>query len=202
MRDRLLALHEFWLPRQEQWPSEEDAKRWFSGGKEFDNQLKENYTGLVEDALAGKGQEFATDDRLIVALILTLDQLPRNIYRGAATAFLGDSMAQTMTLDLLGTEGRIMRLWPAERMFALMPLMHAEDIALQEEGVRRFTELGQQCPPELEEFAASQVKFAMEHRDIVARFGRFPYRNKALGRETSPQEQQWIDDSGISYGQG
>ena len=202
MRARLLELHKFWLPNQQQWPTEQDAKRWYTGGSEFDAQLRENFGSVAQAAIAGKGQELAADDRLAVALILALDQLPRNIFRGTAQAFAGDLQAQKLTFSLLGDNARIKRLWPAERMFALMPLMHAEQLAAQEESLRQFKKFNDGFPPEQAELAAGQIKFAQEHRDIIARFGKFPYRDKALGRATSAAEQQWIDNSGISYGQG
>ena len=135
----------------------------------------------------------------IAAIIILLDQFTRNVYRGQARAFAGDPRAQQLVLQTL-TMGQNTLLPRVGRVFLYMPLMHAEDLALQDECVARFTHLLNTATPERREALASNLRFAQQHRDIVAQYGRFPYRNAALGRENTPAETEFLK-TGPRFGQ-
>lgn len=194
-------LHDYWFADGTGWPSEAVAKKWFMGGEEVDAHLRENFSDLLANTLAGKHADLdRLDHRAAVASVIALDQLPRNIHRGTAAAFAGDAMAQRASRVLLAS-ARFAGLDLAQRYFVLMPLMHAEEVALQEESVRRFTELIASASPADGKMGAGLLKYAEEHRDIVLLFGRFPYRNQALGRTSTPAEEEWLATANVNYGQ-
>src|SRR5690606_5793018 len=135
-------------------------------------------------ALAGGLVDWEDDVRTRLALILVLDQFPRNVFRRTAKAFAGDERANALAKRTVAS-GEIEALSPVERFFLLMPYQHDENPATQEEGVRRFEELAAlPVSAPLQEMLRSGLGYARRHCDIIARFGRFPYRNAALGRAT------------------
>ena len=128
-----------------------------------------------------------------LALVILLDQFTRNIHRGRARAFAGDPRAQRLVREAL--DAREDELLPlAGQIFLYLPLEHAEDQALQDESVRRFTALNAKATPACAESFARNLDFAHQHRDIIARFGRFPHRNAALGRASTPEEDAFLHD--------
>jgi uncharacterized protein (DUF924 family) len=181
------------------WPSRDMGKQWFGGTPELDRQIADRFGGLVAQALAGGLGEWEADPLDRLALVILLDQFPRNIHRGQAQAFAGDARAQQLVQDALA-QGMDQQLPWVGRMFMYMPLMHAEDLALQEEGVRRFQQLAADAPEDLRVTLGSSLKFAEQHRDIIARLGRFPYRNNALGRTNTALEFDFLKD-GPRFGQ-
>lgn len=181
------------------WPSADLKERWFGGGKALDADITQRFGALVETALNGGLTEWASAQPVRLALILVLDQFTRNVHRGEGRAFAGDERAQQLVLKSLAL-GHDEKLARVGRVFLYMPLMHAENLALQQECVRRFEDLVQHSPPALKQSLAGNLKFAREHRDIIERFGRFPYRNAALGRESTPEELEFLKD-GPRFGQ-
>lgn len=192
---------DFWLGDNfaSGWPSRDMGKQWFGGSVELDQQIAQRFGAAVTQALGGglAGWESQPLDRL--ALVILLDQFPRNMYRGKAQAFAGDERAQTLVTDALA-QGMDTQLPWVGRMFLYMPLMHAEDLVLQEEGVRRFRQLADEVPEDLRVTLTSSLRFAEQHRDIIARLGRFPYRNSALGRTNTALEFEFLKD-GPRFGQ-
>jgi uncharacterized protein (DUF924 family) len=181
------------------WPGRDMGKQWFGGTPELDRQIADRFGGLVAQALAGGLGEWEADPLDRLALVILLDQFPRNIHRGQAQAFAGDARAQQLVQDALA-QGMDQQLPWVGRMFMYMPLMHAEDLPLQEEGVRRFRQLAADAPEDLRVTLGSSLKFAEQHRDIIARLGRFPYRNNALGRTNTALEFDFLKD-GPRFGQ-
>ncbi len=181
------------------WPSQSRSALWFGGGKAQDADITARFGACVEQALADGLAHWEDTALERLALVVVLDQFTRNVFRGQARAFAGDTRAQALVSDALH------RGWQAElplacTVFLLMPLMHAEDLALQDECVRRFQQLHDGAPPERRQDLQGHLKFAREHRDIIARFGRFPYRNAAMGRARSAQEMEFLRD-GPRFGQ-
>ena len=181
------------------WPSQSRSTLWFGGGKAQDADITGRFGTKVEQALADGLADWETTPHERLALVVVLDQFTRNVFRGQARAFAGDARAQSLVSDAL------QRGWQAElplacTVFLLMPLMHAEDLGLQDECVRRFEQLPAGAPPERRQDLEGHLKFAREHRDIIARFGRFPYRNAALGRTSSAEEAEFLRD-GPRFGQ-
>ena len=191
------------------WPSRDMGKLWFGGDARLDQQIRAQFGPWVESAQAGGLQGWEQDAAggpvpglpgwAPLALVILLDQFSRNMFRGTARAFAGDARAQRLVSEALaqGVDARLP--WVA-RVFLYMPLMHAEHLALQEECVRRFSALAAQVPTALHARIASHLDFAQKHRDIVARFGRFPYRNAVLGRESTALELEFLKN-GPRFGQ-
>ena len=165
-----------------------------------DELVRERFGELTRAAASGALRAWETGPRRRLALILLLDQFPRNIFRGTARAFAQDSKALALTLSgmQLGADAT---LDPVERIFFYMPLMHSESQDVQEEGVAAFRRLCDEADPALRETFEASLASAIEHRDLIARFGRFPYRNRALGRESTPEELRWLGDHANSFGQ-
>ena len=181
------------------WPSQSRSALWFGGGKALDADIAQRFGTQVGLALEGGLRDWETTPDSGLALVLLLDQFTRNVFRGQARAFAGDARAQTLV------QSALQRGWQADlplagTVFLYMPLMHAEDLALQNECVRRFEALLASAPPERQEDLKGNLAFARQHRDIIARFGRFPYRNAALGRSDSPEETAYLRD-GPRFGQ-
>ncbi len=192
---------EFWLGEgfASGWPDRDMGKQWFGGGAELDRQVAGRFGAQVAEALAGGLAHWEARPLERLALVILLDQFPRNMHRGQAQAFAGDTRAQQLVRDALaqGMDGKLP--WVG-RMFLYMPLMHAEDLPLQEEGVRRFRQLAADAPEALRVTLTSSLRFAEQHRDIIARFGRFPHRNQALGRSSTAPELEFLKN-GPRFGQ-
>lgn len=156
--------------------------KWFGGGAAFDAQCRE---GFGEAHMAASRREldgWAADAEGALALVLLLDQIPRNVYRGSAHAYATDGLARHFA-DRAIEAGHDAAFEPALRAFFYLPLEHSEDLADQARSVALFQALGDD----------TYAPYAIAHRDVVARFGRFPHRNAALGRVNTPEEQAWLD---------
>ena len=181
------------------WPDKTLSKRWFKSTPARDAEIAAYFGDRVEAALARELVDWEREAPSRLALILLLDQFTRNIYRGTARAFAGDHRAATLTLEGVST-GMDRRLHWAGQVFFYMPLMHAEDLDLQRRGEACYADLHDRAPEALKETLASNLAFAGEHRAIIERFGRFPHRNEALGRESTAEELEFLK-SAKSYGQ-
>ena len=191
----------FWLGDAMElgWPSQSRSELWFGGGAELDATVRERFGALVEEAMRGGLAEWEQQPLDCLALVLLLDQFTRNMYRGQSRAFAGDTRAQSLVTNALA-RGWDDELPLAGTVFLYMPLMHAENIVLQDECVRRFERLVTRAPKERVKDLQGNVEYARQHRDIIAEFGRFPYRNTALGRENVAQELVFLRD-GPRFGQ-
>ncbi|MDP3190281.1 DUF924 family protein [Rhodoferax sp.] len=194
------VLH-FWLGDglQRGWCSDNRDALWFGGGPELDESIRQRFGPLVDSAMDGGLQDWEAQTPTRLALVLLLDQFSRNIYRGQARAFAGDQRAQQLVRQTLAS-GLDDQMATVGRVFLYMPLVHAEDLASQDESVARFQHLLDRSPPELNETLARNLHFAKLHRDIVLRFGRFPHRNAALGRTSTAEELAFLKD-GPRFGQ-
>lgn len=176
-------------------------KRWFGGGETFDREIAQRFGECIENALAGELAGWADDARSRLALILLLDQFPRNVFRGTARAFAGDERALALSRDAVAN-GMHETLAPVERVFLYMPYQHAEDVQAQRESVELFAALAREdVVPNVRKLLESSLDYAHRHREIVERFGRFPYRNDALGRNTADAERAWLAESNERFGQ-
>lgn len=161
------------------WFREMTPRLWFMATAKLDQAIGRRFGACVDEALRGVLDAWATTPRGRLALVLVLDQFPRNIHRGRPGAFAGDAMAQALVLDGLDT-GMDKPLNLAERHFFYMPLMHAEDSELQALSLEKFAAIKSE--------ADSIVKYALDHAAMIDRFGRFPSRNQALGRPSTAEE--------------
>lgn len=196
---------DFWLGDGIQlgWPTQDMSKRWFGGGAALDEDIKSRFGSRVLQALAGELGDWAQTAPTPVlgqlAHVILLDQFTRNVFRGQGRAFSGDARAQQLVLQAIAAQADLQLPWVG-RVFMYMPLMHAESVALQTECVARFTQLVESAPPHLTERLQGNLDFARQHADIIARFGRFPYRNAALGRTSTAEEESFLA-SGPRFGQ-
>ncbi|MGH6902962.1 MAG: DUF924 family protein, partial [Geminicoccaceae bacterium] len=183
----------FWFPehlsdehavmvRQFEW--------WFRGGA--DAAIAERFAVLLEPAAQGELDHWSQGPRSRLALIIVLDQFSRSIHRGTARAFAQDQKA--LALALQGMEiGHYAALeTPWEKTFFFLPLGHAEELSHLETAVKLAEELVGQAPPELRRILEHSAAQARGHRDVIARFGRHPHRNAVLGRQSTPEELDYL----------
>ena len=161
--------------------------RWFKKDAAFDAEVHRRFLGLWESAATGHLASWQTTDDGTLALIIVLDQFPRNMFRGDPCAFASDKLARDTAISAI-ERGADMRVDPALRQFLYMPLMHSELMADQKRCVTLFRTHGD--PKSLES--------AEDHAEIIQRFGRFPHRNRVLRRTTTPDEQAFLDARGFS----
>jgi uncharacterized protein (DUF924 family) len=161
--------------------------KWFKKDAAFDDEIKWRFLATYEAAAAGRlgGWEATPEDAL--ALLIVLDQFPRNIFRRDARTYAADPLAREVAARAVG-RGFDQKFAPAEQTFFYLPFEHSEDIEDQERGLALFTATGD----------AELIKYAQEHVDIIRRFGRFPHRNAILGRDTTPAEQAFLDGGGFA----
>ena len=168
-------------------------KRWYQGGPEMDAEIIARFTTTVDDALAGKLGAWSAHPQGWLAEIIVLDQFTRNVLRDSPSMYEGDERAQRLALEALDS-GRTHALPIEERNFALMPFVHAENLALQERGVVEVALLVEAAPAPLRPIFGMGVEQTRKYRDIIARFGRFPHRNGILGRTPTADEVEFLRD--------
>ena len=171
---------------------------WFGKQDSQDFDARERFAGLVEQALAGELADWADSPQGWLALILLLDQLPRMIFRDSPQAFVGDDLARQLVLAGLD-EQQEEALAPLQRVFVYLVLEHAEDLLLQDEAVRRFTRLLSVAAPAERTLYADYLDYAERHRQVIARFARFPHRNAVLGRPSTAEELAFLREPGSRF---
>ena len=192
----------FWFADAAADPKKAVARNpfWYEGTSETDATIRDRFSDVVERARAGGLADWEAQPRSWLALIVVLDQFPRNIYRGTAAAFTCDPLAQGMARRGLGA-GRHESLHVIEAVFSLMPFQHAEDLGLQHEALRRGDALLASAPAEWKAVVEQFQGFARKHVYLIERFGRFPHRNALLGRRSTPEEQAYLDAGTGFFGQ-
>jgi uncharacterized protein (DUF924 family) len=178
------------------WPDAADygqyRNAWFVKDAAFDAAIRGRYLATWQRAAQGGLVDWSTSPRSTLALIVVMDQFPRNIFRGDARSFSTDSMALRTACNMVDA-GLDADLLPVERSFVYLPFEHSEDPVMQDRSVRLFTEL------ESHPAAPQMLDYARRHRDVIARFGRFPHRNAALGRISTPEELAWLAQPGSGF---
>ena len=172
------ALIAFW--------SEAGPTRWFKKDDAFDREFRDRFLHLHEAAARGELAHWADDAHGALALVLLLDQFPRNAFRATARMYATDAQARAAADSAIARGFDRLVAAPLQAFFYL-PFEHSEIMADQERSVALFERLG-----------GRHLEFAQGHRDIVRRFGRFPHRNVILGRATSAQEQRFLDEGGFA----
>lgn len=198
--DRVLT---FWFGPEPATKTEADALfgRWFGAGAALDRDIESRFGAAARSAAEGRLDDWASSARGRLALILLLDQVPRHVHRGSAAAFEQDARALELTTSGIDT-GMDQELPVLERGFFYMPLQHAESSEAQQLSVRVYDALAQAAAaPAVVPLLRSFADYARMHRDIVIRFGRFPHRNRQLGRDDTADERQYMQDGGPSFGQ-
>ncbi|MES3003988.1 MAG: DUF924 family protein [Pseudomonadota bacterium] len=165
---------------------EAGPSRWFRKDAAFDTQFRERFLAEHEAAMRGEFDSWPQTAEGALALLILLDQFPRNCFRGTARMFECDAKARDIARHALDA-GFDSQVDAQLRNFFYLPLMHSEDLADQDRAVELTRALGD-----------DPYRFAVLHRDIIAKFGRFPHRNAMLGRTTTPDEQKFLDAGGFA----
>lgn len=188
--DEQQALLEFWFGPPD--AAAEARAVWFAPDPAFDETLRHRFGALQARAGRGELDHWADTVPGALALVLLLDQLPRNLNRGLAAAFACDAKARAVARHAV-SRGLDQALPPVQRQFLYLPFEHSESLAEQEEAVRLFAALPEGS------FRDNCVDFARRHHAIVARFGRFPHRNRALARPSTADEEEFLKEPGSSF---
>ena len=162
-------------------------ERWYTKDAAFDAEVRRHFLGLWQKAAAGELSAWETSDGGALALVIILDQFPRNMFRDDARAFSTDAQALEVASRAIA-RGADARIEPGLLEFLYMPFMHSEQMGDQQRCVELFRKTGN----------TDNIGYAQDHAEIVSRFGRFPHRNRILGRTTTPEEQAFLDSGGFS----
>ena len=184
------------MPREilQFWFSDRARERWFEKDGAFDQDIRARFGPLVHQAQMGGFEEWRSSPEGALALLLLLDQFARNIFRGQAKAYLGDPRAREIAAEAIA-RGFDRRYPFPDRVFFYLPFEHCETLANQD----RYFALMQGCVREFGEVAVDYLEASRQHRDIIRRFGRFPHRNAALGRETTEEEAEFLKGPNSSF---
>jgi uncharacterized protein (DUF924 family) len=190
-QDRVLS---FWI---EPKPVTEDelaqrGKIWFFGGKEIDQKIQMEFGELVERAARGELDDWAATARGRQALVILLDQFTRNLYRGSPQAFASDAKAVELAASGYDT-GLFDAFDSIDHLFMSLPFSHSENLEHQKRAVQHGVHYANTARPEWKKMMQQGVDFARKHLDVIARFGRFPHRNAVLGRESTPEETEYLE---------
>lgn len=182
----------------EGWASQPYIRRWFKKDPDFDHELRETFLATHAWVHAQDVAPWQDLPQTRMAYIVLLDQMSRNMFRGQPGMFESDPLALAASQAMI-TQGWDTKLPPSQRVFAYMPLMHAESLPDQEQCVASFAKMLQELDSDKKAPIESNLHFAKQHRDIIARFGRFPHRNAILGRSTTPEEAEFLTQPGSSF---
>ena len=196
------AVLDFWFDGCEQDAPHIDARmnRWFGADDTLDAEIRDRFGDLVTQASNGELDHWGEDARGRLALIILLDQFRRNIFRGTAEAFDRDKQALQLCVDGIVSRA-YKKLRTEEQIFFFMPLQHTESIKLQDKSVSIYQALAKNVSETLRETFLTTAQFAELHRDIIDQYGRFPHRNKVLGRDNTADEEDYLAADGTAFGQ-
>lgn len=177
-----------WQPVIEFWFNELTPEQWWVKDDALDQTIKDRFESTLIEAKLRRLSDWRYQPRGRLAEIIVLDQFSRNIYRDTPQAFAADDFAQQLTLAAIEA-GDDRSLTQQERLFIYMPLMHSEDPDMHEIAVQVFTALGLEA----------NLDYERRHKAIIDRFGRYPHRNAILGRESTPEEIEFLKLPGSSF---
>ncbi|MCI4661909.1 MAG: DUF924 domain-containing protein [Neomegalonema sp.] len=170
------------------WFEELSPKQWFAKDDAVDAQIRARFADLHARLEAAMQVPTPSEAKAALATVIVLDQFPRNLHRGDARAFATDDKARHITNDIVAREGD-RGLGLHERVFLYLPLEHSEALADQERAVELISALGDE----------TYTRYAIAHRDVIQRFGRFPHRNAALGRDDTREEKAYLAEPGAGF---
>lgn len=192
MREDWQEVLDFWFGAPGSAQHGQTRSEWFRRSEAFDSEIRARFTKTYEAAVRGDLAHWRAQPLSALALIIVLDQFPRNMFRGTALAFATDLLAQDVALHMVA-EGYDQALKPVERHFVYLPFEHAEDMGMQREAVRLYETL--RDDPQ----SAEAIDYAHRHYAIIERFGRFPHRNAILGRPSTAAEIEFLKQPGSSF---
>ncbi len=173
------------------WFREGRQEQWFSSDSGFDEEIRLQLSEAHSLAAAQRLDSWVETPHGSLALVLLLDQVPRNLFRRTARAFASDAQARRVSAAAI-ERGQDRTLMIPERVFLYLPFEHSERLEDQERSLALFASLGD---------SEELMLYAKKHHEIIARFGRFPHRNEVLGRETTPEEEEFLRDPSVRFGQ-
>ena len=189
-RREVREILDFWFGSEDEPGYGEFREAWFRKDPEFDQQIRDRFEDLYEAAATGELDGWKEEARSCLALVILLDQFPRNMFRGDPRSYATDRKAQE-TAGYAVDRALDRELPPFQRMFLYMPFMHSENLEHQRRSVELFRALGGD--------EADASDYAVRHMEIIERFGRFPHRNEILGRQTTPEEAEFLTQPGSSF---
>ena len=201
MMETLKTIREYWFGtalEDAAVTARERARLWWSKSPEVDDEIRRRFESCVIKAGSGELDNWASNPQDRLALILLTDQFPRSIYRDSARAFAFDTKALSLARNGIDA-GFDVSLRPLERVFFYLPLEHSESLVDQQRSVSLFQKLFNEAGPDEKPTFAEYLDFAVRHRDIISRFGRFPHRNEALGRISTPEELSFLQQPGSGF---
>ncbi len=170
------------------WFEQSTPAQWFEKDERFDQQIQQQFGKLHTSVAAAEAVNWRSSSEGRLAEIIVLDQFSRNLYRDQATAFAYDSMALVLAQEAIA-QGADQPLSPVQRSFLYMPFMHSESRIIHEKALALFTQLGNE----------NNLKFEKLHKAIIDRFGRYPHRNAVLGRISTPEELEFLQQPNSSF---
>jgi uncharacterized protein (DUF924 family) len=180
---------DFWFGEPNSSDYGQSRNVWFAKDSAFDAEVRAKFGGLLQAASHGMLDHFWKDVAMPnLALTIVLDQFSRQLHRGEAKAFAQDGHALTVARHAIA-KGYDRDALPVQRLFWYLPFEHSENLTDQDRSIELIEQLGN----------AEWSRYAREHRDVIARFGRFPHRNAALGRESTPEEQAYLAQPGAGF---
>jgi uncharacterized protein (DUF924 family) len=183
------TVHDFWFEGE---PDRFRSDPWFRRSDAFDEAIRARFAPLLAAARDGALSGWTATPRGTLALLLVLDQFPRNLHRGSPLAFASDAKAREVARAALAA-GIERGLTKVERAFLYLPFEHSEHLADQDASVALFTTIADH--PEM----PTVLDYALRHRDVIRRFGRFPHRNATLGRLSTPEEEAYLAEPGAGF---
>ena len=196
-RDRIESILTFWFGHPTAKDYGQYRKAWFVKNPDFDQQIRQQFLADYENAATGQYDDWKETPRNAVALLLLLDQFPRNLFRNQARSFATDSQALALAKNLVN-RGQDKSLPAVQRFFVYVPFEHSEVLADQ----NRCVELMQTLiatVPDMDEALKGGLDYAIRHRNVIQRFGRFPHRNEILGRQSTPEEHEFLQQPGSHF---
>ena len=194
---------DFWfgpLDANRHHPNETQMKKWFQGGPAVDDEIRELFSHAIAKAAAGEFDNWTVDPESHAALIVLLDQFPRNIFRGTPEAFAHDHLALKYC-KLAIEHGHDRRVHPLVSTFVYLPFEHSESLEDQEECIELLSKVADDVHEDARKAYAGFLDYAVQHRDIIQEFGRFPHRNGILGRESTDAERRFLERDDVHFGQ-
>jgi uncharacterized protein (DUF924 family) len=176
-------------------PDSPRVRRWFQEGKSIDKEVKRLFEPDVVKAREGLLKIWEHTPRGRMALVLLLDQFPRHIYRDTSKSYVADEYALELALRSIG-DGTDLKLKLIERAFLYLPMMHSEDLKIQNQSIQQYRQLAETAKSQIplnQDYYFGTLEYALKHHSVIQRFGRFPHRNAILGRKSSLDEQAYLE---------
>ncbi|MDJ0747795.1 MAG: DUF924 family protein [Xenococcaceae cyanobacterium MO_167.B27] len=183
---------DFWFGKPEDSNYGKPRKFWFIKDEELDQIIKSRFREIHQQAAMGNLDHWREKPLSCLALIIVLDQFSRNMFRGLPQAFATDAQALNYAQYAIAKSFNS-QLLPVQRWFIYLPFEHSEDLAYQEKSVQLFRTLTEDSESQ------SAINYAYKHFEVIKKFGRFPHRNKILGRENTPEEIEFLKQPGSSF---